>query len=692
MRVHLDFETRSTVDLRKCGAYVYANHPTTDMLCKAYRLDDGPVELIKFGDELPLELKDLTKDKHVEWLAHNANFEFLIWNFCCAKKYGWPQIPLDRFNCTMVRAFSMGLPGTLEMASKAVGIKAEKDMKGQRIMLQLCKPRSYNDDGTPNWWTPGIDDKQIDIQAKYDHLYRYCKQDVIVETALDKRLLDLTPVEKKLWILDQKINFRGVGVDIPTAKRAIDLVTSEKNILDKKMKHLTDGFVGTCNSSVNLKQWINTQGYQFIEGETEFSNELILDGDTLEIGGVAKDVINDLLENDDLCDFVREAILLRKEASRNSTAKLKKMISGADLDSRVRGCFQYYGAASTGRWAGRRIQLQNLPRPTIKQEQINRIFEMLQNNSDPQFQARYLKTFFDSPMEAMASCIRGFLVPEPGKKYVAADFTAIEGRVLAWLANETATLQIYEGHGKIYEYTASLIYRCPISEIGKDDIRRLIGKVATLAMGYQGGVGAFQSMAKVYFLKVPDAQAENIRDLWREANPNIVKYWYNVENAAIAAVKTPGLKTVAGPADHRQIAFIVKGSFLFCRLPSGRAICYPYPQLKTVKTPWGQPKLALTYKGTVLGKFVRRVAYGGLIVENITQAVARDLLAEALFRVEAHGYETVMHIHDEIVTEVNEADHLKNAKNLEDILCTLPIWAQGLPINAAGWEGMRFRK
>ena len=666
INVHIDFETRSTVDLRKAGAHVYALDKTTDALCMAYAINDNDVKLWRPGQAFPYELKQIVQNPNSIFIAHNAAFEFLIWNGVC-RRYGWPQMPISKFDCTMVRAYSMGLPGTLEAASNATGMPYKKDMKGHRVMLQLCKPRKIClKTGKITWWNAEDSTPKLDIKEKYKALYRYCIQDIIVERELDKRLLHLSNSERNIWLLDQKINYRGVYLDENAARKAIIVVKKEKEKANEAINNLTGGMVSTCNASVALRDWIQLQGF---DCET-----------------VQKAEVMDLLALDSLPDKVRSALLLRQEASKSSTSKLQAMITSKSSDGRVRGCFQYYGAASTGRWAGRRIQLQNLKRPTISQNEIEDIMERLAK-VPPDEASEYLNIFHGSAIDPITSCIRAMLRSAPGKKLVACDFSAIEGRVLAWLAGQESALNVYRTHGKMYEHTAGEIYGVAIDKVNK--AQRLIGKVANLALGFQGGVGAFQSMAKVYFIKVPDAQADEIKVRWRNANQRIVRFWYDLENAAQAATQNPNKKFACG-VQGRLITFLRKGSFLFCRLPSGRTICYPYPKLQEVKTPWGEQKIALTYKGMVYNNFCTRVAYGGLIAENVTQATARDLLAEALVRVESRGYPVILHVHDEIVTEVSK--NFGSVKELENIMCELPEWVTDLPISAEGWQGERYRK
>lgn len=663
---HIDFETRSVVDLPKAGAYIYSRHKTTDALCLAYAMNDEAIDLWIFGQPMPRNLAEYVKCRDVVFAAHNATFEFLIWNYVCAAKYGWPQMPMARLDCTMIRSYAMGLPGKLELAAKAVGMPYEKDMKGHRIMMQLCKPRKAYSDGTVIWWHPKDSTPTLNIGAKYDALYRYCKTDIVVERELDKRVLPLSTSERKLWLLDQKINSRGVCLDLVAARKAIGIVKKEQVKFNDAVSEITDGEVSTCNASIAMRKWINAQG--------------------IDCDGVAKADVLDLLE-EKLPDKVRNVLLLKQNGSRSSTAKLNRMITSRGEGNRVRGCFQYYGAASTGRWAGRLIQLQNLKRPDITQSEIELIMQKL-DEAPPQEARDYLNIFHGSAIKPIADCMRAMLVAPRGKKLISSDFIAVEGRMLAWLAGQEDTLNVYRSHGQIYEHRACQIYGLNnINLVTKE--QRLVGKVAELALGYQGGVGAFQSMAKVYFIKVPDEQAEAIKKLWRQGNPNVVSYWFNLERAAIAAVQNPGQKFACGPKG-RHVIFLKKGSFLFCRLPSGRPIVYPYPRMKLVRTPWGEFKNALHYKGIVYGKFVSRVAYGGLIAENITQATARDLLAEALFRFEARKFPVVMHVHDEIVTEIDK--NFGTPTECADLMSELPTWATELPIQCAAWEGERYRK
>lgn len=652
---HIDFESYSACDLKAAGLDNYATDPTTGVHCMAWAFDDEPVAVIGPSSRWWPQLPDRVR-AHVASggtvVAHNAAFELAIWNNVCVPRYGWPQLKPEQMRCTMAQAYAMSLPGSLDKAAAAAGITEQKDMAGARVMMQLARPKL---DGT--FWTPE------EAPEKFKKLYDYCKQDVEVERQLDARLMKLSPAEQALWVLDYKINQRGIRVDLQSIETAIKLVESEKARLDAEMLRVTGGVVGKCTEVQLLIKWIRSLG--------------------VELPGVAKADVLDALSGN-LPPAVRAALELRKEAAKSSTAKLIAMRERASTDGRVRGTLQYHGA-STGRWAGRGIQVQNFPRPRpgIKPAHIGAMIEMFDKRD-------LLNMCFGPVMDALADCLRGMITAGPGKELVAMDFSAIEARVLAWLAGQESVLKIFRTHAKIYEHAAAGIYGKHIDDVNKDE--RQIGKVAVLALGYQGGVGAFQSMARVYGVRISDGQADEIKRAWREAHPKIVRYWYDLEAAAINAVDM-GDAFRAGVAG-RQVVFKKSGSFLLCRLPSGRVICYPYPVIKQMDTPWGEKKAALHFMSVngVTGKWEETSTYGGSLAENITQAVARDLLAEALPRMEKAGFPVVFHAHDEIVAEIDEAAGDEALRKAEEVMANAPKWAEDLPLAAEGWRAFRYRK
>lgn len=651
--LHIDFETYSPVDLKTAGLHNYAANPFTGAHCLGYCFDDGDVELLnfhvaKFADDHPV-LQHIASGGEV--VAHNIDFELYIWNLILAPKYNWPLININQTRCTMAQAYAMALPGSLDGASKALGIDMRKDMAGSRVMMQLARPKP---DGT--LW------RYKDNPEKFEALFAYCRQDVEVERELDNRMWHLSTTEQKYWTLDHIINRRGVQVDKDNIFKAIKLVEAEHARLNGDMLRVTGGVVSRCTEVQLLIKWIRQEG--------------------VEIDGVAKADVIDALAGD-LPRPVRNALALRKEAAKSSTAKLRAMYDRASQDGRVRGTLQYHGA-STGRAAGRGIQVQNFPRPRplTKPKDIEDIISHISDRD-------YIDINYGPVMDAMADCLRGMIIAKEGHELIAMDFSAIEARALAWLAGEESVLDIFRTHGKIYEHAAAGIYNKKIEDVSKDE--RQIGKVAILALGYGGGVGAFQSMARIYGVKVEDERADEIKKAWRIANKNIVKYWRDLESAAIDSVDY-GVLTKAGPED-REIQFRKNGSFLWCRLPSGRVLCYPYPVIKKVETPWGEAKNALHFMSVngVSGKWEETSTYGGSLAENITQAVARDLLYSAIERLEENNFPIVFHAHDEIVTEIltGNADALHQVENL---MTVLPKWANGLPLAAEGWRGKRYRK
>jgi DNA polymerase len=685
-KLYIDFETRSACDLRKQGVHRYAEHETTDVLCLGYAFDDEKARISPVK-ALPTKTLPSRVQEHIEAgrkvIAHNAQFELTIWNLCCVSKYGWPPLKVEQVSCTMVRAYAMALPGSLENASAAVGIEMKKDMKGHRIMMKLSQPKPRAE--TLEWFEDPKD---------FMKLYRYCAQDVEVERALDKRLLELLPFEKQMWELDQKINNRGVYVDVPAAQIGLLIAGQNQMRLQEEIQKASGNKISSYNAHTQLKNYVESFGF--------------------EVPGVDKSEVAALLDRE-IPATLRRVLEIRQEAAKSSNKKLEAMVEGASFDRpRLRGIFQYHGAA-TGRWSGRRVQPQNFPRPHLSQKEIDDIFSEFKKGASAA--GDYIELVHGRPLSTLSSCLRGFFRASPGKKLMAMDFNSIEARVLAWLAGDHRTLDIFRKDGKIYERAAAGIFGKEIEQVTKEE--RNVGKVAVLALGYQGGVAALHSMAKVYLVKMAPAlphlwaradgntkeralirwseeesscglvkeewlASELVKVFWRRDHPEIVEYWSDIGEAAIACIEHPGHVGRVG-----NVAFKVQGSFLFCRLPSGRALCYPYPSVKMVTNKWGGVTKTIRYKTEVGRSFIPQGTYGGSLVENITQAVARDVLAEAMVECESKNLPVVMHVHDEIVCE---ADQSASLAQMGRLVMRQPDWAPGLPINVEGWEGQRYRK
>lgn len=697
---HIDFETRSTVDLAKSNAYVYAAHRDTDIWCAQIAFGDEDPVLWVPGMPVPPRLIDHILEGG-ELVAWNAAFERLITREIAGPRYGWP-IPADeQWRCVMVESYAMNLPGKLEKAGPALGLSDVKDQEGHRLMMQMAKPRRIEADGTIVWW---------DDEARRQRLYAYCAKDVIAERAAEKRLFRLIPEERKTWLLDLKMNDRGVYIDAELCTIAKRLAGEAMERLDAEMHAVTDGDVSACSNVGQLIKWLKANG---------------VDTDTTK-----KDVVVELLANDNLPDAPRRALELRQAGSRTSTAKFGQMVELRHPDGRMRGNLQFGGAAQTFRWAGRNAQLQNLKRPDLKLAD-ELAATILQGDLD------WLETVFGDPMSALADAMRSAITAAPGRVLLDADFANIEGRVIAWLAGEETKLARFRafdaGTGPdVYLTTAASIYNVPVAQALP---YRQVGKVTELSMGFGGGPGALARMAVNYGLKIATVYdavwaaadderreravdgykqrgkasgmsergwlaGELIKLAWRGDHVQTEALWRGLEDAAIAAVQDPE----RGVHAHRSIKYRMVGSFLFCLLPSGRTLSYPYPRIEMKKVPWKNAdgtqarKPGITFKSASAskasaqntGQWKDKDFYGGLAAENVTQAMARDVMRDAMHRVEAAGFEVVLTVHDEILTETTPAG--ADLERFKAVMAEVPAWCPGLPIAVNGWVGERFRK
>ena len=686
--LHVDFETRSSIDLKKTGVHVYAKHYTTDVCCAAFAFDDGPVKVWLPGQPVPRDLIEHIEAEGEVW-AHNAAFEIEIANEVCVKKHGWPYLYPEQCICTMAMAYAMGLPGSLEGCAAALGIQEQKDLSGHRLMIQMCQPRDVKPDGQIVWW---------DEPEKIQRLVEYCVQDVKVERMAGRRMARLSPYERRVWVLDQKINARGIAVDVPAVTKALQLVELEKGRLNARMREITDNQVATCTATVQIKNYLEMFG---VNAES-----------------IDKPSVIEHLSSSTLHKKAREVLELRSDSAKAAASKFEPMLTGAGADARVRGCYQYSGA-NTRRWSGRRIQLQNLKRPTFKHHTIEKIIESVSSGMS----AEDIAILYGPPLTILGECTRASLTAGPGKELVACDLNAIEARVVAWLAGQASVLDVFRSGKDIYIAQAKDIFG---REVSKDSYERQVGKTAILAFGYQGGVGSMQTMCKAYNVKMAPAfdalwvraegwQKESAEKnfktngkkfeisreefiasdlakmLWRAANSKIVKYWQAVEAASIRAVENPGVKFKVGPP-AREVTFLKNGSFLWAKLPSDGVICYPYPEIKPTKTPRGVEKSLLHYmaEDSQSKKWQRFSTYGGSQVENITQSLSRDILADAMLRLELINYPVVLHIHDEAVSEVDLGTGSVEA--MAALMSESPKWGPDLPLAASGWRGFRYRK
>ena len=678
----IDFETRSTVDLKTAGVHVYAQDPSTRVLCMAWRKDDEPVQIWRSGvlcvpevaDPFPQELIDHVKAGG-RIMAHNAAFERQIWTHVLRKQVtGLPDIETRQWYCTMAAALACGLPAGLDALASALEIQLRKDFTGYKAMMKLCKPRSKL--GEPVvWW---------DTAELAEALYHYCKIDVGVERLVGKRIPILSKEEQAVWVLDQLINDRGVAADIEKCKRAIPMLEYAKKLYNKKITALTGGQVTATSQTAKLVAWINSKGIPC---------ESVAKGEMEAIRNKATQAFEE--EDNWGAPDVTEAINLRAEANKASTAKYKAFILGSSADNRVRGTLQYHGA-STGRWAGRKVQLQNVVRINWETEEnlVETTLMVLDMDIPPDEGVAAIELLNgSSPFLALSKCLRPIVTAGKGKKLVGADYSNIEGRITAWLAGELWKIQAFReydaGTGPdLYKVEYAKAFGIDVS--GVDKPMRQIGKTMSLFLGFQGGVGAFQTGAKTVGLFVSDERADELKRAFRDANPKIVQLWRDLEDAAIKAVKYPGKEFNAA---NGKITYYCKGPWLVCRLPSGRVLHYHKPYLENKMMPWGQEKDVLFAWG--LNSFTKKYEpyslYGGILTENLAQAISACLLRYAMQKAEEAGMPVVLTVHDELVTEVDEDSQLGEA-DLKKIMEDAPSWARGLPIAAEPWEGFRYGK
>jgi len=645
----IDIETYSDVDLLKSGVYAYTDSDQFEILMFAYAYDDGPVQIIdlKQGEVLPDKvLSDLTKPSVIK-SAFNANFERT-----CISKYLASTMPIEisqiymdpnQWHCTAVHALYAGLPGNLDGVAKALKLDDQKDSTGKALIRYFslpCKATKVNGGRTRN--LPVHDPK------KWQQFLDYCKQDVEVERSIRKRLerIPVPETEWKLWALDQEIVDRGVLLNPQMVEHAVacDSKYQEK----RKLRAMELTGLDNPNSVAQLKGWLK---------ET----------DGIEVDSLAKDILPDLIKQTKN-ETVKEVLELRQEMSKTSVKKYQAMERVICRDNRVRGLLQFYGASRTGRWAGRLVQVQNLPSNKMKQLDLARNL-LLEGNYEA------LELLFDQVPDVLSQLVRTAFVAPEGSRFIVSDFSAIEARVIAWLAGEQWRLDVFATHGKIYEASASQMFGVPVEEIGKGSPLRQKGKIAELALGYGGGVGALDAMGALN-MGLEEKELAGLVKAWRAANPYITKLWWECGDAALETVQNKTRVEL-----HHGIAFHYQPGMLFIELPSGRRLSYVAPAMREGK--FGQE---LSYMGVGATKKWERIGtYGPKIVENIVQAIARDCLAQALIRLNEAGATPVMHVHDEVVLEEPYGSNLDLAE-VEHIM-GLPIkWAPGLDLPADGYE------
>lgn len=661
IHLSIDLETYSDVNLKKAGLYRYVRSPAFEILLFAYSFDGAPTQVIDMaqGEKIPLEVIHALTDPQCLKHAYNAAFEWY-----CLSKYMGAQLPPSQWRDTMLHGLYAGYTAGLDATGRALGIPEDKQKLATgkaliRYFCVPCKPTKSNGGRTRNY--PHHDPEKWELFKTYNG------QDVVAEMEIERRL-SVFPVPdfvQKQWETDLLINARGVAVDMDFCEGALELGETIRAQLTDEAVQLSG--LQNPNSVKQLARWLSAET-----------------GD--DITSLRKETIKELLGRDN-ADHVQRMLEIRQELGKTSTKKYDAIEAAVCDDGRVRGLLQFYGANRTGRWAGRLVQVQNLPRTYTEPLEFAR--ELVKGRK-----LDALRTVYGSPNDTLSQLIRTAFVAAPGNVLIDADFSAIEARVISWLADEEWRLEVFRTHGKIYEASASQMFGVPLERIKKGNPEyslRQRGKVAELALGYQGGVPAMRQMDTGKLLAdLPDEEIKDIVDKWRNTNPKIRNLWYSFNDAAIRVIQNGGSLRVRCCTFARECDCIRGTTCMTVSLPSGRKLYYVEPSVGENR--WGGP--SITYMGVNdKNKWGRIETYGGKLVENVVQAIARDCLAQAIEHLEAAGLPVVFHIHDEVVIDTAAFD--TNDAMLDKVvkIMSTPIpWAEGLPLGADGWVGAFFKK
>jgi DNA polymerase len=731
-KITIDFETQSEFDLKRGGAAEYSMHPSTRVLCLAFTNTAG-IQIIKFNQmQNPWRLyspgftnlwQDWIDDPNIIFASHNAFFEQMIYNNILVKRLGWPPIPAHKWVCTAAKAAAAAIPRNLADAGAVMRTQTQKDFEGHQVMLRLCKPtkawtawKKANNE-IKNGARVGTKKKEMAARPEplkfhtpetapddFKKLYQYCLIDVRSEILLDESLPDLTPTEQRLWFIDQKINMRGVYVDRKAVDKISEIMVLEQKTMVKELDFLTMGLVSSGNARNAILDFLTLEG--------------------IELPDLRAKTVSDFLANGEMTGDAKKILEIRRALSKASTAKYKMFKLRSGTDGRVRDLLLYCGAARTGRWAGKGLQPQNFPRGVVKDisEAIRRIkiedVEMLK------------LLYGENLMPLFSSVLRGMFSATPGHELFVQDYNAIECRVAWWLAGHEKGLQMFRLGQDPYWQMAKAIYNLPSSLVYDSDNKehqemRQVGKAAVLGCGYQMGERKFVTSAwDIYRAKVDKNMAKKAVQKYREVHFPVQEIWENFETAAIAATENPGTTYRVG-----RVTFCRKNRFLQIELPSGRRLSYCDPQTAISKTYVmtstidGEVSYAQTFEAakalhekgyrktneffskklsyfevnqmakkadTVIPKWAKESTYGGKLFENVVQAVARDILAEAIIRAEKYGFNILLHSHDELVSEAPKGKF--ESEEYKKVMEQLPAWANGLPLKSSGWVGSRYRK
>lgn len=657
MQHHLsiDIETKSSVDITKAGAYRYAQSEDFEILLFAYKYDEEDVQLVDLTVEerIPERILTALMNPNVVKHAYNAAFEWY-----CLNTAGY-RTPLEQWNCTMIHGLYCGYTAGLDATGKAIGLPQDKQKlsTGKALIRYFCTPcKPTKSNGGRSWNLPKH------APEKWELFREYCKQDVVTENEILKRLqaFPVPKEEQRLWRMDILMNAYGVRVDTNLIAGALAIDSHSTECLTAEAFRITG--LSNPNSATQLQQWLSGKG--------------------VDVPNLQKATVEEYLQREDLPDDARKILEIRQQLGKTSIKKYVAMDTAKGADDRVRGLTQFYGANRTGRWAGRLVQLQNLPRNYLKTLDYARNLVKDKNYDG-------IKLLYGNVPDTLSQLIRTAFIPSDGNKFVVADFSAIEARVIAWLAGEQWVNEVFATHGKIYEATASQMFHVPIEKIAKGNPEyslRQKGKVATLELGYQGGTAALIAMGALN-MGLAEEELPDIVQRWRSANPRIRDLWYAVEQAALTTMQTAQPQGIYGLIFRYEGDLVYGQSFLTVQLPSGRKLFYPKPFLQ--ENQFGKMAIHYYTVGQQTRKWEVASTYGGKMTENIVQAIARDCLAETLKRIDRMGLQVVFHVHDEVIIDAPVAITV-------DEICDLmaePIpWAPGLILKGAGFESDYYMK
>lgn len=729
--LHLDWETRSELDIRDVGMHVYCEHPSTEIWLAAFRFEGADMRKWLRDDPFPEDvIAHVASGGRI--VAHNAGFERTVWNVVLPRQLGTalPRMTIEQQDCTMARALAMGLPGALELAAKIVDAPVQKDMAGSALMKRMAKPRKRNADGSVTWW---------DEPDRVSALLAYCVDDVGAEEGVDAVLPFLSPDDRAVWEMDQHLNERGIHLDRPLIDAAIAVIELEKTRLDTAMRLVTEGAVEKCSQRARLMDWLEIRGAR--------------------VDSLAKGAADEIEAALDRCanPLARRAVEIYKAANRSSTAKLAKMRDTICADGRSRGTVQCHGAF-TGRWAGRLWQPQNLRRinedtdPPVIRAATNALLTM-----PPATASKVIEAVHGDVMDCLSLCLRSIVCANEGRELVSADYSNIEGRVIAWLAGASEKIDAFKaqdaGGADMYKLAYSSSFGVLVTAVTK--VMRQIGKVQELALGYQGSIGAFINMAGNYGIK-PEQIADLVLGVcteqdysraafahrqpgaakfgldmnvwcglkivvtnWRESslNSDITQFWWDLQDAALAAVNAPSVVQYVGKT--QMISYVVSNGFLWCRLPTGKVLPYCNPRVRTKRemrvredgSEYERISHSVEYDGWdgEKRKWGPIHLYGGLQANHVTQGTAAEIIKRGMRNLEAgrglwssepfvasRAFPTILTVHDEAVSEIEQAINQAHRESLveeyQKLMLDIGPEFSGLPLAAKGWMDRRYVK